>query len=78
MFPWFVGFVPKLTVGPMAKERNIPALVTCPSCKRVMGIKSVTPTLRGTDETIEYVCPHCGTTQRSNTPRADNEGNHPA
>lgn len=78
MFPGFVGFVPTLTVGPMAKEHKIPELVACPSCKRVMGIKSVTPMLRGTAETIEYVCPHCGTTQLRNTPRTDNEENHPA
>jgi hypothetical protein len=43
-----------------------------------MEIKSVTPKLRGTAETIEYSCPRCGTTQRRDAPRADNEENHPA
>jgi hypothetical protein len=62
----------------MAKNRSIPALATCPSCRRVMEIKSVTPKLRGSAETIEYTCPHCGTTQRRDAPRADNEENHPA
>jgi len=59
----------------MAKEHKIPALATCPSCKRVMEIKSVTPKLRGTSETIEYVCPHCGTTRQLNSPRAESEEN---
>jgi hypothetical protein len=62
----------------MAKEHKIPALATCPSCKRVMEIKSVTPKLRGATETIEYACPRCGTTQRRDAPRADNEENQPA
>ncbi|WP_458756282.1 hypothetical protein ACSVBT_11355 [Afipia sp. TerB] len=59
----------------MAKERTIPALATCPSCKRVMEIKSVTPKLRASADTIEYVCPHCGTTQRQDAPRTDSDEN---
>jgi hypothetical protein len=65
-------------MGHMDKDHTIPPLATCPSCKRIMGIKSVTPTLRGTAETIEYICSHCGTTERLDTPRPDNEENHPA
>jgi transposase-like protein len=57
----------------MAQDHTIPALATCPACKRVMEIKSVTPKLRGTADTIEYVCPHCGTTQRRTTLRVDYE-----
>lgn len=40
-----------------------------------MEIKSVIPKLRGTSETIEYVCPHCGTTRQLNSPRAESEEN---